>query len=62
MVQVELRVEGRLTLPREDLPSTIAFKVIEHLPRGQAFEIAVSELVHHRASDYDYIIRITPEP
>ena len=62
MMQVELRVEGRLKLPHEELPSTIAMNVVEQMPRGDTFELAVSELVHDHASDYDYIIRITPEP
>lgn len=62
VVQAELRIEGRLKLPREEAITTIATKVIEHLPRGESFEIAVSELVRERASDYDYVIRITPEP
>lgn len=62
MIQAELHITGRLKLPREDAISTITTTVVEQLPIGEAFDIAVSELVHDTASDYDYLVRITPEP
>ena len=61
-LQVELRIEGHVRLPGEDALTAIATDVLEHLPRGEPFDIAISELVHDTASDYDYILRITPEP
>jgi hypothetical protein len=61
-LQVELRIEGHVRLPQEDALTPLATTILEHLPRGEPFDIAVSELVNDSASDYDYILRITPEP
>lgn len=61
-LQIVLRIEGHVRLPHEDALTAIATNVLEHLPRGEPFDIAVSELVRDAASDYDYVLRITPEP
>lgn len=61
-MQVELRLNGRLKLPREEAYTAIDIVLTEQLRFGETLEVGIAELVRDGEPLYDYILRITPEP
>jgi hypothetical protein len=60
-LQAELRLVGRVRLPRETEYTEVAATWIELLPLGETYEISVAELVREGDQKYDYLLRITPQ-
>ena len=60
-VQVEVRVDGHLKLPHEEEYTSLTRTFVEAMPRGEPFDIAISELVRDKAADSDYVLRVTPQ-
>lgn len=61
-LQVEIRLRGRIKLPKEEAHTAIDATLVEQLRFGETLELGIAELVREGEPLYDYVLRITPEP
>jgi hypothetical protein len=60
-LQVEIRLRGRIRLPKEEAFTAIDATTVEQVRFGEPLELGVAELVREGEPLYDYVLRITPE-